>query len=99
MSNDSIQRKTVRDQRINVRATERQEQLLRRAAEATDRSMTDFILEAASVEAERILADRRWFVADDAQWEEFNRLLEAPLPSTAKLQRLARRPSPFATEE
>lgn len=99
MSKDSTPRKTVRDQRINVRATERQEQLLRRAAEATDRSMTDFILEAASVQAERIMADRRWFVADESQWEEFNRLLDAPLPSTAKLHALAQRPSPFASEE
>lgn len=98
MRNDSLPRKTARDQRINVRATERQEQLLRRAAEATDRSMTDFILEAASVEAERILADRRWFVADEEQWAEFNRLLDAPLPSTAKLEKLANRPSPFAAE-
>lgn len=98
MSNNTTPQKTVRDQRINVRATERQEQLLRRAAAATDRSMTDFILEAASVQAERILADRRWFVADEAQWEAFNLLLDTPLPSTAKLQRLARHPSPFAPE-
>lgn len=91
--------KAVRDHRINVRATARQEQLLRRAAELTDRSMTDFILESASVEAERVLADRRWFVVDIAQWTEFNRLLELPLPSHSKLVEISERPSPFADAE
>jgi uncharacterized protein (DUF1778 family) len=87
---------TKKNQRIAVRATERQEQLIRRAAEATDRSMTDFILESASMEAERVLADRRWFILNEKQWVEFNRLLDEPLSSTAKLEALANRPSPFA---
>lgn len=87
--------KTNKNQRIAVRATERQENLIRRAAEATDRSMTDFILESASTEAERVLADRRWFMLNDAQWSEFNRLLDAPLPPSPKLDNLAQRRSPF----
>lgn len=99
MSNSSVQPRPGRNARIAVRATDRQEQLLRRAAEATDRTMTDFIMEAASVQAERVLADRRWFVADDQQWAEFNRLLELPLTSTSKLEKLASRPSPFASGE
>ena len=86
----------VKSQRLNVRVTERQEQLIRRAAEATDRTVTDFMLESASVEAERILADRRWFVASDAQWDEFNRLLDSPLSSTNNLARLMQRESPFS---
>lgn len=86
-----------KSQRLNIRVTERQEALIRRAAEATDRSVTDFILESASVEAERVLADRRWFFLDEAAWSEFNRLLDAPL-ETAKLERLAERPSPFDRE-
>ncbi|TFC92600.1 DUF1778 domain-containing protein [Cryobacterium sp. TMT4-31] len=85
-----------KNQRINVRATDRQEQLIRRAAEVTDRTVTDFVLEIASQEAERILADRRWFVATDAQWDEFERLLDVPIPKDSKLERLSRRPTPFA---
>ena len=99
MSINPAHPKSVRSQRINVRATPRQEQLLRRAAEATDRSMTDFILESASVEAERVLADRQWFIVDEVQWAEFNRLLELPLPSTSRLAELVHRKSPFAAEE
>ncbi len=48
------------------------------AAAATDRTMTDFVLESAVVEAERVLADRRWFLISDEQWDEFQRLLEQP---------------------
>ena len=87
--------RATRDQRINLRASARQEQLLRRAAAATDRTMTDFILDSAVERAERVLADRRWFMATDEQWEEFQRLLDAPLPSTARFEALAARRSPF----
>ncbi|TFD70518.1 DUF1778 domain-containing protein [Cryobacterium fucosi] len=96
--NASASTRPSKSQRLNVRVTDRQEKLIRKAAEATDRTMTDFILESASVEAERILADRRWFVATDAQWAEFNRLLELPLASESKLSKLANRASPFANE-
>lgn len=88
-------RRASRDQRINLRTSARQEQLLRRAAAATDRTMTDFILDSAVEQAERVLADRRWFMATEEQWAEFQRLLDAPLPSTARFERLAARPSPF----
>lgn len=86
----------TRAQRVNLRASARQEHVIRRAAAATDRTMTDFILDSAVERAERVLADRRWFVASAAQWEEFERLLDEPLPSTKRFEALAARPSPFA---
>ena len=85
----------AKSQRLNVRVTERQEKLLRRAAEVTDRSVTDYVLQTASLEAERILTDRRWFVASAAQWQEFDRLLDQPLGDNSRLAQLAGRPSPF----
>lgn len=85
-------------QRINLRATERQESVIRRAADATHRSVTDFVLEAASVEAERVMADRRWFELSDEQWSEFERLLDEPLPPNSKLAQLAARTSPFVEQ-
>ena len=86
----------AKNHRLNVRVTERQERLLRRAAEVTDRSVTDFVLQTSSLEAERILTDRRWFVASAAQWQEFDRLLDEPLGDNSRLTQLARRPSQFA---
>ena len=88
--------RTSKSQRINLRASARQEELLRRAATATDTSMTEFILGSAVDQAEKVLADRRWFTVSQEQWDEFNRLLDAPLEQTSKLRRLASRPSPFS---
>lgn len=81
-------------ERINLRASERQEALLRQAAEAADTSMSDFILSSAVVQAERVLADRRWFVATKEQYDEFVRLLDEPM-DTPKLRALFAEESPF----
>jgi uncharacterized protein (DUF1778 family) len=83
-------------ERIGLRATARQGEVLRRAAEATDSTMTDFVLDSAVDRAQQVLADRRWFVGDPAPFDEFVRMLDAPLPSTEKFDRLFSRPSPFA---
>jgi len=84
-----------RSRRFSIRATERQEQLIRRAAQVTDRTVTEFILESVGIEAERILADRQWFAASDAQWDAFTRIVQQPLPRPNKLTLLAERPRPF----
>lgn len=83
-----------KSQRINLRASQRQEAILRRAAEASHTSMTDFILGSAVDRAERILADRHWFAATPEQYEQFVVLLDHPVDSS-KLAALAARPSIF----
>lgn len=92
----TISTRVPRSRRFSIRATERQEQLIRRAAQLTDRTVTEFILDSVGVEAERILADRRWFTATEAQWAQFRNLLDLPLPENNKLTRLASRQRPFA---
>ncbi|MGB3285638.1 MULTISPECIES: DUF1778 domain-containing protein [Mycobacteriaceae] len=91
--------KATRDQRLNFRASAQQQLLIRQAAEAADRTVTDFILGSVLESAERILADRKWFVANDEQWERFQELLDAPLQPMPKLRQLLQRESPFAEEE
>ncbi|MDO5683113.1 MAG: DUF1778 domain-containing protein [Propionibacteriaceae bacterium] len=90
--------RATKSESINLRATQRQKALLRRAAEATDHSLTEFILGSAVDHAEQVLADRRWFAASDEQFEEFVRLLDEPLPKTEKFDRLFSRPSRFASD-
>jgi uncharacterized protein (DUF1778 family) len=99
MSTPRVESRSAKDQRVNLRVSGRQEQLIRQAAAASDRTMTDFILESVVEHAERVLADRRWFMATDEQWDELQRLLDQPLPSTAKFRALASRNSPFAEDE
>jgi uncharacterized protein (DUF1778 family) len=99
MPREIAEQRAARQSRINLRASNRQEQLLRHAAAATDRTVTDFVLESAVVEAERVLADRRWFLIDDAQWDEFQRLLEQPARELPKLRALLTDSAPFAGEQ
>ncbi len=99
MTDISAAARPAKNRRINLRATERQEAVLRRAAEATDHTLTDFVLDSAVAQAHQVLADRRWFVATGEQYEKFLRLLDEPLPSTAKFDRLFARPSRFAKAE
>ncbi|ULN34737.1 DUF1778 domain-containing protein [Mycolicibacterium smegmatis] len=100
MSNTHVSiTKTVRDQRMNIRASAQQQLLIRQAAEATDSTVTDFILDSALESAERVLADRKWFVANEEQWIEFQALLNAPLEPMPKLRQLLRRESPFGEND
>lgn len=84
-----------RDSRLNLRASHKQQQLIRRAAAALDKTMTDFVLESATATAERVLADRRWFVLSGEEWERFEALLDAPANDTPKLERLLSEPTVF----
>lgn|SRR5690625_5257247 len=95
MPKSVVQARSAKSQRISLRATDRQETILRRAAEATDRTLTDFVLGSAVEHAERVLTDRRWFVASEEQFEEFLRLLDEPLPSTSKFKKMFSRKSQF----
>jgi uncharacterized protein (DUF1778 family) len=99
MSQDPVEQRATRQSRINLRTSARQEQLLKQAAATTDRTMTDFVLDSAVVEAERVLADRRWFLISDEQWDEFQHLLEQPARDLPRLRDLLARPSPFDDEE
>lgn len=93
MLTDTAGARDIRSERISLRATPHQRDMLRRAAEATDHTVTEFILESAVGQAERVLADRRWFLASGEQFDEFARLLDEPLASTQKFRKLFTRPS------
>jgi len=80
--------RTIRTRRINLRATDRQEKLIRTGAETTGLSVTDFILDSACLQAEHLLADKREFVASPKQWKVFVAALERPAKIKPELARL-----------
>lgn len=87
---------TGRDQRtarLNLRASAAQQDVIRRAAAAENKSVTDFVLESATARAERALADRRWFVLSDERWDAFNELLDAPVSADPELYALLTEPT------
>src|ERR1700682_5439765 len=80
--------RTIRTRRINLRATERQEKLIRTGAETTGLSVTDFILDSACLQAEHVLADKREYVASPKQWKVFVAALDRPAKIKPELARL-----------
>lgn len=84
-----------RNSRLNLRASATQQQVIRSAAAALDKSVTDFVLESATINAERVLADRRWFLLSEEAWSAFEELLEAPVSNTPKLAALLNELSVF----
>ena len=80
--------RSIRTKRINLRATDRQEKLIRTGAETAGLSLTTFILDSACLHAERVLADKREFIASPKQWKAFVEALDRPAQIKPELARL-----------
>jgi uncharacterized protein (DUF1778 family) len=85
--------RTTKSRRINLRATKRQEELIRTGAENRGVSLTDFILESACLQAEHALAGKNEFVASPKQWREFVEALDRPTQVKTELAQLFAEPS------
>lgn len=69
---------------INIRALPVQRTLIDKAAEVLKKSRSEFMLEVACREAENVLLDRRLLFLDDDQFEEFEKILKAPVPDPVR---------------
>ncbi len=76
---------TTRSARLGLRATPEQEAVLRRAAEVSHKSLTDFILDAAYQAAEQALLDQRLFVVSGSQYQALLEMLDRPESKNAGL--------------
>ena len=83
----------TRTKRFNLRATARQEQLIKVAAGRQGLNVTDFILESACEKAEEALADQTRFVLDEQQWKLFMEALDRPPRVIPQIQKLFSEPS------
>ena len=88
---------STKTRRLDLRLTEEQDALIRRAAEQDARSISDFVLSAATLEAPRRLADPRFFMLNEEDHARFEEILEASPTDDPKLRKLFDRPSPFGT--
>jgi uncharacterized protein (DUF1778 family) len=84
-----------RSSRLGLRATPQQETVLRRAAELSHKSLTDFILDSACQAAEQTLLDQRLFMVSGSQYQALMDLLERPEQSAEGLRDLFARPAPW----
>lgn len=72
--------------------------LIRRAAEAEGADLADFIVAGALARARDVLACRRVFSLDDADWKAFMQVLDRPVSVNPRLAELLAEPSVFDGE-
>jgi uncharacterized protein (DUF1778 family) len=81
--------------RMNLRLDEREDAIIRRAAAASGASVSEFVVRAATSEAERSMADERTLVLEGREWDELVAILDRPPRENPKLQALFGRPDIF----
>jgi uncharacterized protein (DUF1778 family) len=77
-----------RDRRLQLRATAREETLIKVAAEQQGVNVTDFIMGAAREKAEETPADQTRFVLNEKQWQQFMDALDRPPQKKPRLKKL-----------
>jgi uncharacterized protein (DUF1778 family) len=86
---------TTRSEKLDLRLTPEAKRVLNAAAQASRRSVSDFVLESALARAEETLPARQHFGLDAERWEAFLAALDAPAQKLPRLQRLLAEPSVF----
>jgi uncharacterized protein (DUF1778 family) len=89
---------TARTEKLDLRLSRQAKQVLRSAAIAAHRSVSEFVLESALSRAEETLADRRSFSLDDKQWTVFMEALDASPRELPRLKKLFQEQSIFENE-
>lgn len=91
--------RSTRSERLNLRVSTDQLEKIRKAAQATDTSVTEFVLSHTQQAAEQVLADLRWFNLDDETWLEFQTTLDRPAVAKPRLTALLDQPDQFTDPE
>lgn len=90
--------KRTRSERIEVRTTPEDRDLINRAVAASDTDLTSFVIETLTEAARRVLADRTEFTLDPAAQASWDAINAQPARDLPGLRALMQRPSPFTDE-
>jgi uncharacterized protein (DUF1778 family) len=82
-----------RSARFNLRATRKQEKLIKLAAKETQSNVSTFVLESACLRAEEALASKQHFEIKPAQWSDFIAALDREPQQKPNLRKLLTEPS------
>ena len=80
---------------LSLRISAKDRMLIDRAAEATHKTRTEFLLDSARAAAADALLDRNLFVLTAAEFKKFEMVLNAAPTSTDVINKLKKRPSPW----
>lgn len=85
----------ARNRVINLRTDDARRDLIDRAAAALGKGRTEFMLDAATREAQAVLLDRRLFQLDEVSYRRFAAALDAPPADNPRLRKLLARRAPW----
>ena len=91
MRSDSVLRET----KVQLRMRPLQKDVIARAAELKQTTMTNFMVEHAFNAAQQILADQTHFYLSPEKWDEFTAALDAPPSELPELRKLLTEPGIF----
>lgn len=83
--------RTGRDATIHIRASQQTKDLIETAAEASGKSISEFMLDSARRQATDVLLDQRLFVLDADHYDAFTRALDNAPPAGPALKALMKR--------
>lgn len=87
--------RTTRSEKLDLRLTPDAKAALQAAATASNRSVSEFVLESALARADEALADRHRFGLNTDDWKKFLAALDAPPRPLPRLERLLKEPGFF----
>jgi len=90
-----MSRVASRTEKLDLRLTPSAKRVLQSAASASQRSVSEFVLESALARAHETLPDRRRFGLDAERWAAFQAALDAPTRKLPRLRKLLRESSVF----
>jgi uncharacterized protein (DUF1778 family) len=82
-------------ERIDIRTSANVKAVLQQAAAATNKTVSEFLLDSGLTAASETLADRRLFALNDEQWNAFQAALDASPKEKPALKALLSKPSVF----
>ncbi|MEJ2743834.1 MAG: DUF1778 domain-containing protein [Gammaproteobacteria bacterium] len=82
-------------ERIDIRINANAKAVLQQAAAATNKTVSEFLLDSGLMAASETLADRRLFALNDEQWNAFQAALDASPKDKPALKELLSTPSVF----
>lgn len=85
----------LRDDVINLRASQMQKALIDHAARVLGKTRSEFMLDSASKEAESVLLDQRYFAVSAEEFKQFTAALDKPPVDNPRLRRLLKSKAPW----
>jgi uncharacterized protein (DUF1778 family) len=98
VSSKSSPRVSLKESKVQLRLRPAQKDLIARAAQVKQTTLTNFMVEHAYSAAQEVLADQVHFALSPELWEEFCTALDAPPKVIPALRKLLKKPSVFGDD-